>query len=106
MVFRLALKWGWPDPDALADTMTPEQLNQWLAYDIVEPIGNEWEAAGTVAATVANSMSRFMAAKAGRTFGTDDMLAPGDFIARPRWWHDERRGLSDAESEEQMRGLV
>lgn len=56
MLHRLALAWGVPDVDALAERLTPAQLRRWMAYYAVEPFGGgaDWQRAGTVAATVAN----------------------------------------------------
>ncbi len=31
---------GFTDPEAMLDTMTPEQWQHWQAVDCVEPIGN------------------------------------------------------------------
>lgn len=37
--YRLAAHLGMDDPVAMLARMTPEQLDNWIAYDALEPIG-------------------------------------------------------------------
>lgn len=41
-LFRLALKLGIWDVDALAETMPVDLLYEWMAYYQLEPWGDEW----------------------------------------------------------------
>ena len=37
--FRLALALGWPDPDAMLDSIPAQTLTEWIAYYQLEPFG-------------------------------------------------------------------
>jgi hypothetical protein len=55
--FRLSLALGIAHPDILLGQISARQLNEWLAYDSIDPIGS-WRAdlrAGIIASTVANA---------------------------------------------------
>lgn len=109
MVMRLARLWGYQDPDDLADLMTPAQVTEWIAYDQIEPFGDDWKMSATIAAATVNAMVQYMCARAGRAPTADELAKPDDFIPRPAWLVAEQqrqRGLTDDESEQQMRGLI
>jgi hypothetical protein len=60
MQFRIAEMCGRHDVDAMADEMTPEQMDEWIAYDQVNPIGLEkvcWVLANGLA-HIANTIYR------------------------------------------------
>lgn len=42
--------------DAMLDSITPQQFNEWIAFNSLEPLGNEWEQAALVAATLHNEL--------------------------------------------------
>ena len=42
MAYRLCLKWGIQDPAAWMQSLPAGALNQWLAWDMVEPMGERW----------------------------------------------------------------
>jgi hypothetical protein len=37
------LAWGKPDVDALCQSLTPEQMDEWIAYDALEGINDSWQ---------------------------------------------------------------
>ena len=37
--FRLALALGWPDPDAMLDSIPARTFSEWIAYYQLEPFG-------------------------------------------------------------------
>ena len=41
-LYRLALKLGRVDVDALAEEMSVDQLYGWMGYYLLEPWGDEW----------------------------------------------------------------
>lgn len=113
LLFRLALLWGVPDPDDLARSLSPEIVDKWVAFDTIEPIGGAWDQCGTIAATIANSATAQLAAQAGRSVQPTDLEEPRQFIPRPPWYRQDyeadaivKRGLTDDESAQQMRGLI
>lgn len=69
--------------DAMLAETTPEQLNEWIAYHQLEPWGDEWVQAATIASAVVNS-------NGGKT-------SPLDFIPGQT---ERSEGLSDEELHE------
>jgi len=57
-IFRLALALGRSVQD-LSDNLTSAELSEWMAFDLIEPIGGRRGDvhAGIVASTVANALS-------------------------------------------------
>jgi hypothetical protein len=92
----------------MLNQMTPDEFDERFAHDIVEPWGEPWKAAGTIAASVVNSIARYMAMRAGTRLPDEAIAMPDDFIPRPEFWQreDHRRVLSDEETERQLMGLV
>lgn len=41
--------------DAMLDELTPEQMNEWIAYWHVEPFGEVWSQTALLASTIHNS---------------------------------------------------
>jgi hypothetical protein len=60
---RLALKWGIVDVMGWLATMPRGALNFWEAFDMVEPIGEEW----AQTALIAHQASMDLYCKAGKT---------------------------------------
>ena len=52
VLLRLALKLGVWDVDALADAMPMDTFQQWLAFYMVEPFGDEWRQAARLASVL------------------------------------------------------
>jgi hypothetical protein len=42
------------DVDAMLDEMTPEQMDEWIAFGVLEPFGDSWRQTGTIAAEINN----------------------------------------------------
>lgn len=42
----------------MLESMTPRQFDEWLAMYSIEPWGDDWDQAGTIAATVHNELIR------------------------------------------------
>lgn len=59
-LYRLALKMGRADVDALAEEMSVDQLYGWMGYYLLEPWGDEWLRS-------AMSMTQFSNAYRGKT---------------------------------------
>ena len=53
---RLAMTLGVVEVDSMLDSITPAQFNEWIAFNALEPIGNDWDQAATIAATLHNEM--------------------------------------------------
>lgn len=58
MIFlhRLALQLGEFDVDALAERLTLQQFQSWVAYYLIEPFGNDWRRSARLAVWQAASM--------------------------------------------------
>lgn len=46
-------------------SMTPDQFDEWLAEHNIEPWGDDWQQAGTIAKVVENKLGAIIAAFAG-----------------------------------------
>jgi hypothetical protein len=105
---RLANQLGYLDPDAMLDQMSPEQFDERIAHEIVEPWGEPWKVGGTIAATIVNAIAQYIAVRAGQNLPPTALADPDDFVPRPSWFErdSKRRVLSDEESERQMMRLV
>lgn len=67
----------------MLDSLTPEQFDEWMAYYLLEPWGDEWLQAGTVAAEVRNAGLRSLAA-AGVEVDDRDLRKPSQFVPKIR----------------------
>ena len=38
----------------LGQRMSSRELSEWMAYDRIEPFGNQWQQTGMIASTIAN----------------------------------------------------
>lgn len=70
---------GRVDVDAMLDQITPEQFNEWLAYYRVEPFGDEWLAAATIAASSHNA-GLMVAAAHGAKIDDEHFKKAEDFL--------------------------
>lgn len=41
----------------MLDEMTPRQMDEWIAFGVLEPFGDDWRRSGTVAAEINNSVA-------------------------------------------------
>jgi len=46
---------GFPHPDFLTHILTPEQVDEWWAYYVTEPFGDDWERTAMLCAITANT---------------------------------------------------
>ena len=46
------------DVDGMLERMTPEQFDEWHRYYLEQPWGDDWQQAGTIAATIHNELVR------------------------------------------------
>ena len=74
------------DVDGLLEAMTPEQMSGWMAYHQIEPFGDEWQQAGTIAAVTFNTLASIAAGFGGHKMKRNEYKEPEDFIpgAEPR----------------------
>ena len=63
----------------MLESMTPEQMSEWIAYYQIEPFGDEWLQAGTISSTVYNVVASIGAALGGKSLKEKDMREPMDF---------------------------
>ena len=68
------------DVDGMLESMTPQQMDEWIAYYRIEPFGDEWLQAGTIAAVMYNVVASVGAAMGGKSLKDKDMRDPDDFI--------------------------
>jgi hypothetical protein len=52
---RLALACGRLDVENLLDEITPAQMDEWIAYAMVEPLPDPWRQTGLLAAILMNA---------------------------------------------------
>jgi hypothetical protein len=64
----------------MLETMTPEQMHEWMAYFQVEPFGDEWLQSGTLAAVFYNTVASIGAGIGGSKLKDKDMRKPSDFM--------------------------
>ena len=49
--------------DALLDSLTPEEFNEWIAFDCLEGINEGWRQTAEMCATVTNCIAAAMGSK-------------------------------------------
>lgn len=85
----------------MLDELEPRQLSEWFAYYRIEPFGESWKQAGTIAATIHNETLYTRAASGDKP--TDaDRDSPEDYM--PRFEERERpeRGFTPDQHRQQM----
>lgn len=85
----------------MLDSISPEQFDEWMAYYLLEPWGDEWLQAGTIAAEVRNAGLRSLAA-AGVQVDDRDFRNPKQYVPKVRKSKGTRR-VSGRELEQTMR---
>lgn len=82
----------------MLDELTPEEFDEWYAYYLVAPWGDEWAQAGTVAAEVFNSVRLAL--------GSDERRYPRQyaprFLTKKQRERRERQERAMREAAEQM----
>lgn len=72
------MRWGIVDFDAWLSNLDPRVLDQWVAFDRVEPISDPWQHTGTIASEV-HEVVRWIAMERGVQV---EATSPDDY--RPR----------------------
>lgn len=85
-------------------TMTPDQFRERYAHYLVEPWGDEWRQTGSIVAEIANQVTRYMYAKAGRK--PEGMLTADEVIPKLRFSQNAKHALSDDETFEELCKLI
>lgn len=67
----------------MLDELTPEQLDEWIAYYRIEPFGEPWRQAALIAAEAHNAGVTAIAPHLGRKIRPTDMAQPDDYL-RPQ----------------------
>jgi hypothetical protein len=78
-VFRLALQWGILDPIGWAESLPDGALTQWLAWEQIEPIGEQWKQT----AGIIHAINVPLYARTGQELPTDEDFMP-DRYKRPK----------------------
>lgn len=86
---RLALTMG-RTCEEIGESMSAEELTDWIALDRVWPLPDPWRQAGTIAAVIANSLTK------GRRW------KPEDFIPRAR---PPQKRMSNAQIQAALAGV-
>lgn len=68
----------------MLNEMTPEQFVERWAHYLVDPWGDDWASAATIAASVENAVTRYAYSKAGRRPPDRAFVTPDTFIPRYR----------------------
>lgn len=89
-----------PDVDAMLDELTPEQFDEWQAFERIEPFGDEWRQAATIASCSHNTGLLAVAAQ-GVKVPDSSFLPPDKFM--PYQEPDKQQYLSDAQMEHALR---
>ena len=87
---RLALECGRADWEQLADELTPEQFDEWRAFDLVEGLPST-----RISYAIAMGFAAVMT-----TFGSGKTVKPGMFL--PKWTPPKESAL-DADEEYEMK---
>ena len=93
------------DVDAMLDSMTPQQFDEWLAYYSLEPFSDGWMQAGIMSATFHNEIESIRCGLAGHsrlTLHDPDQYIPTKEAGRRR--PTER--MSVQEMEEKARTMA
>jgi len=85
--------------------MTAEEFEERWAHYWIQPWGDDWQIGSTIAASVQNAITRYIAARAGKPLEKHQMISDEAFIPRPKWARRKRRPVSAEESERQLTRL-
>jgi hypothetical protein len=84
---------GTVDVDGLLGSISREQFDGWIAYDLVEPFGQAWLQTGTIAAVIDSGFAQIAAAVAGQSVRPDQLPRPRDYM--PVWRRARRQATGD-----------
>lgn len=65
----------------MLDEMTPEQLDEWIAFYSLEPWGDEWRQACLIAAEAANAGKIALSPHMKRRMTQSDLTQPEDYLS-------------------------
>lgn len=71
---------GRVDVDQMLEQITPEQMDEWIAYYRIEPFGEPWRQAALIAAEARNAGITSLAPHLGRKLTASDMVEPDDYL--------------------------
>lgn len=77
---------GRVDVDAMLDELSPQKFDEWIAYYLLEPFGDQWRQSGSIAAMVHNAA---MFQLAGGDPPEESLLTDEEFI--PKFKKHSRR---------------
>ena len=65
--------------------MTPQQFDEWIAFNNVEPFGDSWRQSATIAAEIYNTIAPLVAALSGEKVErlTPEHYIPGAKVDKP-----------------------
>lgn len=66
----------------MLDEMTPEAMDEWIAFAMVEPFGDQWRQTATIAAQVNNSAAA----------SKNSLVTPDDYLPEPARSDKQRHG--------------
>ena len=78
----------------MLEELTPEEFDEWMAYDSVEPFDNGWLQAGVVSSSVQNCILTALSSFGGKTLQASELSNPCDFVP---WLEKPKRGMTPAE---------
>ena len=78
-MFRLALQLGYAHPDYLGQELSTEQLNEWYAYNIIDPIG-KWRDELSIAQLCSLFVNTMMQVHRDPKKGQPKLTSPRDFM--------------------------
>lgn len=102
--YRLARVLGWVNVDAMLDSITHDQFQEWMQYAELEPFGDEWTQTSIVSAVTWNRLLAVQAAIGGKVRQAE-WKSPDDFVPKSR----RRKVVTKtnwAAHEAMMRGMI
>lgn len=83
--------------------MSVQQFRKWRAYYRVEPFGDEWRQASTIATVIANAIAMSTAAGSGKKVDENELYALSHFVPG---WVDPRAVESQKNQDKALDSLV
>lgn len=100
---RLALKVGRLDWRNVLRELSPQDLLDWMAFERIEPFGQEWHQASMVASVVANELRIIASGIGGQKVQSDDLYGADTFVPGVA----ERLARDEATANEKaLKGLI
>jgi hypothetical protein len=100
---RLALKVGRLDWRAALRELSPQEFIEWMAFERVEPFGQEWHQASMMTAAIVNQIRQIAAGIGGRKLDEDDYEHADAYVPGAA----ERRAQAEAKKTvSELKGLI